>query len=81
MDKFMEIFNKAVKAVTDFALGVARTTAKTMAKGTEKVGSFAADKVCKEVKAHKKEVSKGVMIGAGAIALLAAAFYIFGEEE
>lgn len=81
MDKFMEIFNKAVRAVTDFALAVAKTTTRTLAKGTETVGSIAADKVCREVKAHKKEVSKGVMIGAGAITLIAAAVYFLGGEE
>lgn len=81
MDKFTEIIKKALKTVTDFTFGVAKTTTKALAKGTEKVGGFAADKVCKQVKAHKKEVSKGVMIGAGALTVIAAAVYIFGKEE
>lgn len=81
MDKFNEFLKKVLKTVTDFTFGVAKATTKTLAKGTEKVGSLAADKVSKEVKAHSKEVSKGVMIGAAAVTLIAAVFYFFGEED
>ena len=81
MDKIRQFFVRTVKTVTDFALSVSGLTAKALAKGTEKVGSLAAGKVSEEVKAHKKEVSKGVMIGAGVIAVLAAAVYLLSDEE
>ena len=81
MEKIREAFTGAVKAVTRFALNIAEAAARTIAKGTEEVGSLAAGKVSEEVKAHKKEVSKGVMIGAGVIAVLAAAVYLLSDEE